>query len=100
MPKGGAIRDNLDAPCIGHRHIDIHVCEPHVAGDPRAGLPADSHHSVLEGQGAGGQDPRSGTRGAVVTERAKLPPKAAFARRRRVPAGRTKSQPENCFNQI
>ena len=27
-----------DARCIGHRHIDMYVCEPDVAGDPGAGL--------------------------------------------------------------
>ena len=25
MPEGEAVRDNLDAPCIGYRHIDVHV---------------------------------------------------------------------------
>ena len=69
-------------PCIGNRHIDIHVCEPDVAGDPGTALP-DTLMPVLEGEGAGGQDPRGGTRGTVVTERVELPLTAASARRER-----------------
>ena len=61
MPEGEAVRDNLDAPCIGYRHIDIHVCEPDVAGDPRAGLPADA-----SGKARGGHDPKGGTRGVYL----------------------------------
>ena len=63
------------------RHIDVHVCEADVAGDPRAGLLADASNSVLEGQS--GQDPRGDTRGAVVTERVQLPPTVASAQRER-----------------
>ena len=69
-------------PCIGNRHIDIHVCEPDVAGDPGTALP-DTLMPVLEGEGAGGQDPRGGTRGTVVTERVELLLTAASARRER-----------------
>ena len=51
MPERETGRDNLDAPCIGYRHIDVHVCEPDVEGDPSAGLPRDACNSMLEGQG-------------------------------------------------
>ena len=47
VPEGETVRDNFDAPCVSDffvsdRHIDIHVCEADVAGNPGASLPADS----------------------------------------------------------
>ena len=74
VAQGEAVRDNLDAPCIGY-HIDVQVCG--CCGRPSW---ADASNSVVEGQGASGQDARGGTRGAVVTELVKLPPTAASAR--------------------
>ena len=43
-----------------------------MRGDLGTALPTDSRDSVLEGQGEGGQHPKVGTRGAVVTERVEL----------------------------
>eukprot|EP00439_Symbiodinium_sp_Y106_P050535 s2766_g6.t1 len=47
VPEGETVRDNFDAPrvsdfFVSDRHIDIHVCEADVAGNPGASLPADS----------------------------------------------------------
>ena len=47
VPEGETVRDNFDAPRVSDRHIDIHVCEADVAGNPGASLPADSRNGVL-----------------------------------------------------
>ena len=34
VPHGEAIGDDLDAPFISDRHVEVHVSQPDIAGDP------------------------------------------------------------------
>ena len=50
MPQGEAVRDDFDAPGVSDRDLEIHVGEPDVASDPRAGLAAHTRYSMLNGR--------------------------------------------------
>ena len=83
MPQRQAIGDNLYAPLVRDRHIEVHVRKPDVSGDLHD-RPARRHaQGAAWGQRTRGQDPRGGAGRAVVTERVKLPVAAASARRER-----------------
>ena len=60
MPQRQAIGDNLYAPLVRDRHIEVHVRKPDVSGDPGAGFTTDPRHGMLQGQRTRGQDPRGG----------------------------------------
>ena len=49
VPQGKAVSDDLNAPRIRDRHIEVHVGESH---DPSAGFPTDSRDGMLKGQPA------------------------------------------------
>ena len=55
VPKGEAVGDDLDAPLIGDRNVQVHVREPDVACHSGASFTAYPRDGVLEGQRAGGQ---------------------------------------------
>ena len=42
VPKGQAVRDDLNATRVADRNIDVHVSEPDVACNARTALPADA----------------------------------------------------------
>jgi len=52
MPQGEAVGDDLHAPFVRDRHIEVHVGEPDVASDPGTGLATDSRDGMLKGQRA------------------------------------------------
>ena len=54
VPQGEAVRDDFDARSASDRDLEIHVGEPDVASDLRAGLAAHPRYSMLKGQGPGG----------------------------------------------
>ena len=54
----GRCGDDLNAPFVRDRHIEVHVRKPDVAGDPGAGLATDSRDGMLKGQHARGEDTR------------------------------------------
>ena len=60
VPKGQAVRDDLNATRVADRNIDVHVSEPDVACNARAALPADAGDRVLKWEGSGRQ--RTGRR--------------------------------------
>ena len=80
MVKGQAVRHDFDAPLVGDRNVKIHVCEAHVACDPRASFAADARDGMLQGQRTGGEHARRRTGGAVVAERVEHTLAAASAR--------------------
>eukprot|EP00439_Symbiodinium_sp_Y106_P048976 s1592_g6.t1 len=80
MPKGQDVRHDFDAPLVGDRNVKIHVCEAHVACDPRASFAADARDGMLQGQRTGGEHARHRTGGAVVAERVEHTVAAASAR--------------------
>ena len=80
MPKGQDVRHDFDAPLVGDRNVKIHVCEAHVACDPRASFAADARDGMLQGQRTGGEHARRRTGGAVVAERVEHTVAAASAR--------------------
>ena len=55
VPKGQAVRDDLNATRVADRNIDVHVSEPDVACNARAALPADAGDHVLKWEGSGRQ---------------------------------------------
>ena len=61
MPQREAVGDDLNAPFVRDRHIEVHVRKPDVAGDPGAGLATDSRDGMLKGQRARGEDTRGST---------------------------------------
>ena len=55
MPKGQSVRDDLDAAVLGHRHVDVHVCQADMTGDTRTGFLADPRSSAFKREGPGGE---------------------------------------------
>ena len=50
LPQGQAVSDDLNAPLITDRHIQVHVGQSHMAGDPSTGFVTDSCDGMLKGQ--------------------------------------------------
>ena len=50
MTRGEAVRDDFDAPGVSDQDLEIHVGEPDVASDPRAGFAAHTRYSMLKGR--------------------------------------------------
>lgn len=48
VPKGQAVCDDLNATRVADGNIDVHVCEPDVAGNSRAAFPAHAGDRMLE----------------------------------------------------
>ena len=83
MPQRQSVGNDLDAPCVSDWHIEVHVGQPDVTGDPRAGFTADARDFMLEGQGARRQDPGGGAGGTMIAQGIKLSMAGASARRER-----------------
>eukprot|EP00439_Symbiodinium_sp_Y106_P056877 s2756_g8.t1 len=50
--QGETIGDDLDAPFIRDRHVEVHFCQPDIAGDPGAAFTANARDGMLERQRA------------------------------------------------
>ena len=61
MPQREAVGDDLNAPFVRDRHVEVHVRKPDVAGDTGTGLTTDSRDGMLKGQHARGEDIRGST---------------------------------------
>ena len=71
--KGEAIGEDLDAPLIGDRNVQVHVREPDGACHSGASFMAYRATECSRGQRASGQNARGGTGRAVVTEGSSTP---------------------------
>ena len=83
MPQGQAIGNDLNAPCIGDRDINVHVSHTDVPRDPCSGLAAGSFNCPLQWQRSRGEHACCDAGGAVVSECVQAPVANAEARRRR-----------------
>ena len=80
MPERQAVSDDLDAPRVAHRDVDVHVGDTDVACNAFASLPTDTGDGMLERKGSRCQDTGRGARRAVVTQRVEAAAAAADAR--------------------
>ena len=81
VPERQAVGDDLDAPRVAHRDVDVHVSVPDVACNARASLPTDAGDGMFERKGSRCQDTGRSARRAVVTQRVEAAAAAADARR-------------------
>ena len=72
--------DNLDAPGVLHRHIQVHISQAHIPGHTCASLAAHPGECALKGDGAPGKDAGGGTRRSVITKHIKRPAASASPR--------------------
>ena len=95
VPEWQAVGDDLDAPRVAHRDVDVHVGDP-VACNARASLPADTGDGMLERKGSRCQDTGRSARRAVVTQRVEAAAAATDARRQgeRQPQASQQEHPE------
>ena len=70
-------------PFISDRHVEVHVCQPDIAGDPGAAFAANARDGMLEKQRGRRQHSKGSTRGTVITQHVELPMAHASARRER-----------------
>eukprot|EP00439_Symbiodinium_sp_Y106_P076067 s750_g15.t1 len=68
MPKGKSVRDDFNAAVVGHRHIDVHVCQADITGDTRTGFLADPRSSAFKREGPGGEHSGSCAGSPVIAE--------------------------------
>ena len=96
VPERQAVGDDLDAPRVAHRDVDVHVSDPDVACNARASLPTDAGDGMLERKSSRCQDTGRSARRAVVTERVEAAAAAADARRQgeRQPQASQQEHPE------
>ena len=66
--QGQPVRNNFDAAVVGNRHIDGHVRNANVAGDPRSGFLTHPRHHPLEKKGSRCEHTGCRTCSPVVTE--------------------------------
>ena len=81
VPERQAVGDDLDAPRVAHRDVDVQVSDPDVACNARASLPTDAGDGMLVRKGSRCQDTGRSARRAVVTKRVEAAAAAADARR-------------------
>eukprot|EP00439_Symbiodinium_sp_Y106_P041772 s2421_g5.t1 len=74
MPKGQSVRDDLDAAVVGHRHVDVHVCQADMTGDTRTGFLAHPRSSAFKREGPGGEHSGSCAGSPVIAEWVKATP--------------------------
>ena len=83
MPQWEAVGDDLDAPPVRDRDLDIHVSDPDIAGDTGSGLTAHPRDGPFEWQRSRREHPRCSARAAVVSQNVQASVAAAHTRGQR-----------------
>ena len=76
MPERQPSANDLDAPRIVDRHMEVHCCQPHIPPDMRACFLASTGDGALQGQG-----PRCKDTGPDVAQAARWFPSTSSAQR-------------------